>query len=124
MATPTATAVITALRMPTVTTTTVGAIWYGSGSGLPMVGVCGVYKFAVDVSATSPAGSHPAGFLSAQDTIPSVENVAAPFNGAIRVGDCLLAIASRVFACPRQNRVGSTVVENSGLGWVEFGHRP
>src|ERR1035437_4217426 len=62
--------------------------------------------------------------LSAQHVAPSVENVAAPFNGAIRAGDSLFAISRHAFARPRHYTVGPAIMENSGLRWVKVGHWP
>src|ERR1700730_14845438 len=64
----------------------------------------------------------PLRLLSAQHVAPSVENIAAPFNGAIRAGDSLFAISCNVFACPRHYTVGPAIMENSGLRWVKVDH--
>src|ERR1700722_3233414 len=60
--------------------------------------------------------------LSAQHIAPSTENIAAPFNKAIRAGDSLFAISCDVFACPRHYTVGPAIMENSGLRWVKVDH--
>jgi hypothetical protein len=60
--------------------------------------------------------------LSAQHVAPSVENVAAPCNGAIRAGGSLFAISRHVFASPRHYTVGPAIMENSGLRWVKVDH--
>src|ERR1700733_15177334 len=60
--------------------------------------------------------------LSAQHVAPSVENIAAPFNSAIRAADSLFAISCDVFACPRDYTVGPAIMEDSGLRWVKVDH--
>jgi hypothetical protein len=46
-------------------------IWFGSGFGLPMVGVCVAYKCAIDVTLNTPAGSRLGGFLTFHNHHPS-----------------------------------------------------